>query len=107
MMFRSFLLQALFGDTGRSKDSGGGGGINTTGNNAATFPKVVVGDEMSSSFPSSSSIFITFNAVVVFKEEESCPVGLLLYPIRWNFLFVWRVRDCSRDDDDVFFCEFG
>lgn len=55
MMFRSFLLQALFGDTGRSKDSGGGGGINTTGNNAATFPKVVVGDEMSSSFPSSSS----------------------------------------------------
>ena len=55
MMFRSFLLQALFGDTGRSKDSGGGGGINTTGNNATTFPKVVVGDEMSSSFPSSSS----------------------------------------------------
>ena len=52
MMFRSFLLQALFGDTGKSKDSGGGGGINTTGNNAATFPKVVVGDEMSSSFPS-------------------------------------------------------
>ena len=103
MMFRSFLLQALFGDTGRSKDSGGGGGINTTGNNAATFPKLLLGIKCLLLSIIIIIIFITFDAVVVFKEEESCPVGLLLYPIRWNFLFVWRVRDCSRDDDDVFF----
>ena len=50
MMFRSFLLQALFGsDGGRStKDSGGGGGggINTTGNTSTAFPKGVGADEM-------------------------------------------------------------
>ena len=59
MMFRSFLLQALFGsDGGRStKDSGGGygGGINTTGNTSTAFPKGVGADEMNSSFPSFSS----------------------------------------------------
>lgn len=61
MMFRSFLLHALFGgDGGRStKDSGGGGGggggINTTGNTSTAFPKGVGADEMNSSFPSFSS----------------------------------------------------
>ena len=60
-MFRSFLLQALFGgDGGRStKDGGGGGGggggINTTGNTSTAFPKGVGADEMNSSFPSFSS----------------------------------------------------